>query len=69
MDTNDYLLIGVVCLVILLPIVCIIGSVFYGCLCKKTNTNELVTELVNETNHIENNKNNLDGYEEIDIKN
>ena len=75
MDTNTYLIIGVVCVVVVLPIVCIIGSVFYGCLCNRT-PNELVneleteleTELVNETNFIENNKNTLEGYEEIDIK-
>ena len=69
MDTDTYLLIGVLCLVIVLPIVCILGSVFYGCLCNRTNNNELVTELVNNTNQIENNKNTLEGYEEIDIKN
>jgi small-conductance mechanosensitive channel len=73
MDTDTYLLIGVLCVIIVLPIVFILGSILYGCLCNRTRTNqlvnELVTELVNETNYIENNKNTLEGYEEIDIKN
>jgi len=64
MDTNDYLLIGVVSLVILLPIVYILGTIIYNCLCKETNSNELVNKLENNNTHEE-----YKEYEEIDIKN
>jgi hypothetical protein len=61
MDTNDYLLIGVLCVFILLPIVCITGAMIYGCLCKQSNNDNLV----DKTNYIENK---LDDYVEINVK-
>ena len=48
MDTDTYLMIGVLVTIFAIPILCIIVGVIRACVCKDTNTNQIKLETINE---------------------